>query len=229
MANTVRKLGESLIAEHLQDIGDIWRGRAFGGRKGRGAMDSVMIMDQLRRKHPGKHVHGRDIHSAFNSIDTTITVCSLIKARDLGFWVKDFLALRSFQIKTNRIIGESTMMEGTPQGSPLSPILFTMYLSAMVKRVDEKLQRKRNERHNLRNIGRPPLTRAFESLQFIDYYNSIVRGNVKDMEKTLERAAEEFKLKWDRSKDWKNEIHLGVNLDTPEVQGRESECGVPTR
>lgn len=33
------------------------------------------------------------------------------------------------------------------------------------------------------------------------------------MDMALGQAAEEFKLKWDRSKDWKNGVHLGVNLD----------------
>ena len=33
------------------------------------------------------------------------------------------------------------------------------------------------------------------------------------MDRALGQAAEEFKLKWDRSKDWKNDVHLGVNLD----------------
>ena len=37
-------------------------------------------------------------------------------------------------------------------------------------------------------------------------------GDVKDMDRALGQAAEEFKLKWDRSKDWTNGIHLGVNL-----------------
>ena len=27
------------------------------------------------------------------------------------------------------------------------------------------------------------------------------------------KAGEEFKLKWDRSKEWKNQVHLGVNFD----------------
>ena len=108
------------------------------------------------------------------------------------------------------------MTGGTPQGTPLSPSLFMIYMSAMVKRreeIDEKLQRESNERHNLRSNGRPPLTRSLKSLQFINDCNSIVHGNVKDMDKALGQAAEEFKLKWDRRKPWKNKIHLRVNLD----------------
>ena len=183
LANTVRKLGEKLIAEDLQGIEGLRHERSFAGRRGREVMDSVMLMDQLRRKHPGKDVHGRDIHSASNSIDTKI-MCDLIKDEHLKSWLKDFLALRSFQIKTK---------QGS-QGSPLSPSVFTIYMSAMVKRgeeLDEDLQRERNSRYNLQYNGKPPLTRSFESLQFIDDCNYFVHGNVKDMYTGLSGAAEE--------------------------------------
>ena len=33
------------------------------------------------------------------------------------------------------------------------------------------------------------------------------------MDRALGQAAEEFKLQWDWSKDWKNEVHFGVNLN----------------
>ena len=97
------------------------------------------------------------------------------------------------------------MTGGTLQGSPLSPSLPTIYMLAMVKRgeeLDAELQRVKNEKHNLRQNGRPPPTRSFESLQFIDIDdgNSIVCGNVKDMNRTLGQAADELKLKWGRSK-----------------------------
>ena len=96
LANTVGKLGEKLIGGDLQDIEELWHARAFAGRKGRGAMDLVMLMDQLRGQHPGRDVHVRDIHSAFNSIDSRI-MCSLIPDQDLKRWIKDFLASRTFR------------------------------------------------------------------------------------------------------------------------------------
>ena len=82
LANTVGKLGEKLIAGDLQEIEELWHKRAVAGRKGRGAMDSVMLMAHLKGRGAGSDVHGRDIHSAFNSIDTRI-MCGLIEDRDL--------------------------------------------------------------------------------------------------------------------------------------------------
>ena len=119
-----------IIPEDLQEIKELCHERSFAGRKGRAAMDSVMLMAQLREQSRGRSdVHGREIHSAFNSIDTRV-MCDLIEDRDLKRWVKAFLAPRSFQIKTNRIIGEARMTGGTPQGSLLSPSPFTIYMSS---------------------------------------------------------------------------------------------------
>ena len=75
LANTIGKLGEKLIAGDLQEITELWHDRAFAGRKGEGAMDSIMPMAHIREK---ADVHGRDIHSAFNSLDSGI-MCSLIQ------------------------------------------------------------------------------------------------------------------------------------------------------
>ena len=95
-------------------------------------MDSVMLMDHIRWKATGSDVYERNIHPAFNSIDTKI-MCDLISHEDLRRWIKNFLAPRTFQIRTNRIISEAKMTGGTPQGSPLSPSFFTIYLPGMVR------------------------------------------------------------------------------------------------
>ena len=70
------KLGEKLKAEDLQAIEELCHDRSFAGREGRGASDSVMSMDKLR-KETGGDDHGRDIPSAFNSIDRGI-MCELL-------------------------------------------------------------------------------------------------------------------------------------------------------
>ena len=146
-------------------------------------------------------------------------MCGLRANEDLKRWIRDFLAPRSFQIKTNRVIGVAKMTGGPPQGSPLSPNIFRIYMSAMVRRaeeLDEPYQAaKHSNRMNTRATG---LKRSFESLQFIDDCNSIVHGSVKDMDRALGKAAEEFKLKWDHSKDWNNGVHLGVNLNAKKHQ-----------
>jgi len=54
---------------------------------------------------------------------------------------------------------------------------------------------------------------AFISLSFTDDSNSIRIGKLGPLGETLETAATEYKMKWDRAKHWKNELHVGVNLN----------------
>jgi len=52
LANSVGKLVEKAIAQELQKHEELWHERAFAGRKGRGAIDSVMLMAMIAEKHP---------------------------------------------------------------------------------------------------------------------------------------------------------------------------------
>ena len=54
---------------------------------------------------------------------------------DLALWVRGFLRPRPLSRKVDhRVTGNATMTGGTPEGSPLSPSLYTIYMSAMVDR-----------------------------------------------------------------------------------------------
>jgi len=70
LANTIGKLAEKVVAIELQRHEELWheRSRAFAGRKGRGAMDSVMLMAHIAEKHPEGVIIGRDAQSAFNTV-----------------------------------------------------------------------------------------------------------------------------------------------------------------
>lgn len=114
LANTVGKWCEKLIAQDLQDQDQLWHPLSFAGRKGRGAIDSVMLMDQLR-KETGGTVYGKDIKSAFNSISREKVGEILVALSDLAKWVDRFLEPRKFDITIDgRVIGSTTMTAGTP-------------------------------------------------------------------------------------------------------------------
>ena len=49
-------------------------------------------------------------------------------------------------------------------------------------------------------------------LSFRDDCNSIRIGNKKEMDECFEDAAEEWGLTWDKKKEWKDAVHLGVNI-----------------
>ena len=85
--NTIGELGDKMVAEDLQEVQQLWYPVSFAGRKGRSALDPVILCDTLRG--PGgetKDAYGRDIHSAFNAVDPEIIVKILTDHRlhDLG-------------------------------------------------------------------------------------------------------------------------------------------------
>jgi len=71
-------------------------------------------------------------------------------------------------------------------------------------------------RHKMSTRGEPGRTKrgdTFIPLSYIDDVNSIRVGNPRQMDEVLESAARDFNLRWDRSKDWKNGVHLGVDMN----------------
>ena len=213
LLNVVGKLADKVIAQELGKRRELFHERAFAGRKGRGAIDSVMLMDEIRREVGGE-VYGRDIKSAFNSLDREKMREVLAGHEDISEYVDHFLRPRNFEVRVDRKrIGEGTMVGGTPQGSPLSPALFTVYMSAMVRRAEEKLKRTEEEaRHKMNTRKGNRGSRVFAPLSYIDDVNSVRVGPPGPMDEALESAAAEFNLQWDRTKDWKNGVYLGVDM-----------------
>ena len=73
LSNTIGKLAEKLVAEEVQSHEELWHEAAFAGRKGRGAMDSVMLAKKMLEENDDLSMVGRDIRSAFNGLCKDIT------------------------------------------------------------------------------------------------------------------------------------------------------------
>ena len=133
LSNTIGKLAEKLVAEEVQSHEELWHEPAFAGRKGRGAMDSVMLAKNMPEENDDLRMVGRDIRSAFNGLCSDIIAEILEKHRPLHQWVSEFLQPRTVDIWVDgKVAYTTTMTAGTPQGSPLSPSLFLIYASEMV-------------------------------------------------------------------------------------------------
>ena len=115
LLNTVGKLAAKVVAQLLGKKGELFHERAFARRKWRGAIDSVMLMDELRRETGGE-VYQRDIKSAFNSLSREVMREVLAGHEDLQEYVNNFLRPREFEVKVDgRKIGQDTMVGGHPR------------------------------------------------------------------------------------------------------------------
>jgi len=133
LANAVGKLAQKIIAQELQRHEELWHERTFAGRKGRGAIDSVMMMAMIAEKHPEGDIVERDVQSAFNTVRREHVREVLRNHEWLREWIDGWLAPRRFDIEVDgHTLGEVVITGGTPQASPLSPALFSIYMSSVV-------------------------------------------------------------------------------------------------
>jgi len=115
LASTTGKLAEKIIAQELQERHELWHERAFAGRKGRGAIDSVMMMAMIMVKHKEGEIIGRDVQLAFNTLRRDYTAKILEGQGWLREWIVDWLQPRTFVIEVDEWpLGSATMTGGIP-------------------------------------------------------------------------------------------------------------------
>ena len=103
----------------------------MGGRKQRSAIDAALllhdfVMASLKKKKIVSTVL-LDIMGAFDRLQPAKLVevlCSLSLPPVLISWVTSFLSTRSIKLLFNGQLSQAFPVQGTPQGSPVSPILF---------------------------------------------------------------------------------------------------------
>ena len=86
-----------------------------------------------------------DVKGAFNIVKSR-RLLEQLESTDRGSewmtWVKNFMDKREFTVEwdgTSR--GKGQAGEGVPQGSPLSPILFLIYLAPTIYKMEDRLRR----------------------------------------------------------------------------------------
>lgn len=150
LLNCLEKVAEKVVAELLADWcerNNVLHQGQMGGRKQRSCIDAVArVINRVEQAWD----HGKvaalllmDVKGAFDHVSRGYL---LRRLKEVGIdgsiveWVRSFMTDRRLQLVIDGICGnEAEVVSGIPQGSPVSPILFTIYLSGVFETVEDKV------------------------------------------------------------------------------------------
>ena len=186
MGKVVEKVVAQELSQYCEDYSKLHAGQ-MGGRKERSAIDAVAILvHTVQEKWEEKKLAAAlfmDVKGAFDHVSKGQLLTRMIELGidgDLVTWTGSFLTDRRVQLVIDGHDNKEREIEtGIPQGSPVSPILFLMYISGVFNKVSET----------------SPLV---TSLSFVDDLGFIASGSsVKEIVKALEKVAKEV-IEWGR-------------------------------
>jgi len=144
MGKVIGKVVAELLSEEAERRGLLSDGQ-FGNRKGRSAINTAAIMvDRVHAAWMDGNITGvllMDIKAAFPSVAKGRLVNGM-KAKhidgDIIRWTESFLSKRTVEmIIEGNAMTRPPVKAGVQQGSPLSPMLFAIYYSRLIKWVEE--------------------------------------------------------------------------------------------
>jgi ribonuclease HI len=149
LLNCLGKISEKLMATRLTYLSEslgLLHHEQMGGRPGRSAVDAALlltnIVDNSRHRRHTVTALFMDVKGAFDNVAKarllhTLTTMNLPTA--LVSWVDHFLTDRHIKIALDGEVGPlEPVMTGIPQGSPISPILFLLYLKPLFDVLKER-------------------------------------------------------------------------------------------
>ena len=149
--NCVGKLGEKVVADRIQDFGgDLFHRLQFGSVRGRSAVD-VLYRSVVKARacidEGGSVGWGFwDVKGGFqNVVPVGEEVLGLLGGvegtQGLCGWVEQFVAPRDFEVLWDgRVRGMGRSTTGVPQGSPLSPVLFLVWMAPILTEMDRRIK-----------------------------------------------------------------------------------------
>ena len=188
LLNCIGKVLEKVVAEQLSQFCESFcklHVGQMGARKERCAIDAVaLLVQRVEEIWAEKKLAAAlfmDVKGAFDHVAKNQLISQMAELDidgDLIRWTRSFLTDRKIQLIIDGHANQEERIEtGIPQGSPVSPILFLIYISGVFGQVEENLP-------------------GVVSLSFVDDLGFIASGaSVKEIAKTLEKVSKVV-LQW---------------------------------
>ena len=179
LGKVVEKVAAEILSKRCERLELLHNGQ-FGSRKSRGAIDAIAkLIATVEHAWKHKKIAGAlflDVKGAYPNVIRQQLIKRLVELGipgDLIRWVNSFLTDRKVQLVIDGYTCPVRDIEiGVPQGSPISPILFIIYISGFFDAIEAKI----------------PII----SLSFADDIGLIaIESSIREVTKTLEQAGEE--------------------------------------
>ncbi|UYV76333.1 hypothetical protein LAZ67_14000036, partial [Cordylochernes scorpioides] len=146
------KLMEKIILRRLTyhlDTRNLLPKEQYGFRKGHGTIDQLLFFTQkvkdAQNRKPTNHTIAAflDLTQAFDKVWKNKLITKLYKHFKIDgkaiTWINDFLKNRYIRVKYNGTLSKTfKLYHGLPQGSVLSPTLFTLFIAGIEEKISHK-------------------------------------------------------------------------------------------